>query len=111
VNFEVPYYVGYEDLQDESVKFSNACTYNLEDGKIVKTKLNNEVSRKFKLLLNIASISLPNAKVGSVIEFKYTITSEHIVKFPVYEYSIPLNYSEYNTEVPDFLFINTSYIK
>jgi hypothetical protein len=35
VNFEVPYYVGY-DLQDESVKFSNACTYNLEDGKIVK---------------------------------------------------------------------------
>jgi hypothetical protein len=69
-----------------------------------------EVSRKFKLLLSIASISLPNAKVGSVIEFKYTITSEHIVKFPVYEnqYSIPLNYSEYNTEVPDFLFINTS---
>jgi hypothetical protein len=59
-----------------------------------------EVSRKFKLLLDIASIS-PNAKVGSVIEFKYTITSEHIVKFPVYEnqYSIPLNYSEYNTEV------------
>jgi hypothetical protein len=46
VNFEVPYYVGYEDLQDESVKFSNACTYNLEDGKIVKTKLNNEGSFK-----------------------------------------------------------------
>jgi hypothetical protein len=111
VNFEVPYYVGYEDLQDESVKFSNACTYNLEDGKIVKTKLNNEGS--FKKNLNsywsIASISLPNAKVGSVIEFKYTITSEHIVKFPVYEnqYSIPLNYSEYNTEVPDFFIYKT----
>jgi hypothetical protein len=67
-----------------------------------------EVSRKFKPYWSIASISLPNAKVGSVIEFKYTITS-HIVKFPVYENQyIPLNYSEYNTEVPDFLFINTS---
>lgn len=110
-NFQVSYYVGYEDLHDESVRFSNACTYNLENGKIVNTKLNSEGS--FKKNVNsywsIASISLPNVKVGSVIEFKYTIKSENIVKFPVYEnqYSIPLNYSEYNTEVPEFFIYKT----
>jgi hypothetical protein len=35
------------------------------------------------------------------------------VKFPVYEnqYSIPLNYSEYNTEVPDFFIFQIGPIK
>ena len=110
-NFQVPYYVGFEDLNKESVKFSNAYTYTLEDGKIVKTKLNNEGS--FKKNVNsywsVASISLPNVKVGSIIEFKYTIKSENLVKFPVYEnqYSIPLNYSEYHTAVPEFFIYKT----
>jgi hypothetical protein len=44
-NFEVPYYVGYESMSDDVVKFSNAVTYNLED-EIVKTKLNSEGSFK-----------------------------------------------------------------
>ena len=47
-NFVVPYYVGYEEMNDEYVKFSNAVTYNLENGAIVKTKLNNEGSFKKK---------------------------------------------------------------
>ena len=47
---------------------------------------------------------MPNVKVGSVIEFAYNLKSENIVKFPVFEnqYDIPLNYSEYKTEIPEF---------
>ncbi|MDI5948043.1 DUF3857 domain-containing protein [Flavobacterium yafengii] len=110
-NFQVPYYVGYKDMNDESVKFSNAVTYNLENGTVVKTKLNNEGSFKKNVneYWNQATISMPNVKVGSVIEFKYTIKSENIVKFPVFEnqYDIPINYSEYNTEVPEFFIYKT----
>lgn len=105
-NFVVPYYVGYEEMNDEYVKFSNAVTYNLENGAIVKTKLNNEGSFKKNVneYWNQATISMPNVKVGSVIEFAYNLKSENIVKFPVFEnqYDIPLNYSEYKTEIPEF---------
>lgn len=104
-NFEVPYYVGYEDMNDESVKFSNVVTYNIEDGTVVKTKLNSEGSFKKNVneYWNLATISMPNVKVGSVLEFKYILKSENIVKFPVYDnqYDIPINYSEYITEIPE----------
>ncbi|WP_233592278.1 DUF3857 domain-containing protein [Flavobacterium sp. RSP15] len=81
-NFQVPYYVGYEDLNNESVKLSNAVTYNLENGTVVKTKLNNEGSFKENVneYWSQATIAMPNVKVGSVIEFKYILKSENIVK-------------------------------
>ncbi|TDD76268.1 DUF3857 domain-containing protein [Flavobacterium caseinilyticum] len=117
-NFEVPHYVGYEDMNDESVKFSNVVTYNIEDGTVVKTKLNGEGSFKKNVneYWNLATIAMPNVKVGSVIEFKYILKSENIVKFPVYDnqYDIPINYSEYITEIPEFFIykpVLTGYVK
>jgi transglutaminase-like putative cysteine protease len=117
-NFEVPYYIGYEEMKDESVKFSNCVTYNLENGNIVKTKLNSEGN--FKKNMNEywreASITMPNVKVGSVIEFKYILKSEGIVKFPAFkiQYDIPVNYAEYITEIPEYFIykpILTGYLK
>jgi len=100
------YYVGYENVNDDKVRFSSAVTYNLEDGKIVKTKLESEGTFKTKInkFWNQATITLPNVKVGSVIEFKYTLESENIVKFPDFDfqYDIPVDFFEYKTEVPEF---------
>jgi hypothetical protein len=105
-NFEVPYYVGYENSNDDSVRFSDAVTYNLENGAVVRTKLNSEGSFKTNKnkYWNVASIVMPNVKVGSIIEFKYVLKSEDIVKFPHFnfQYEIPVNYSEYVTEIPGF---------
>lgn len=110
-NFEVPYYIGYENLSDEMLSFSDAVTYNLEGGAVVKTKLNSEGSFKTKVDENWkkATISLPNVKVGSIIEFSYLLKSENLVKFPVYDfqYSIPVNYAEYKTEVPEYYIYKT----
>jgi hypothetical protein len=117
-NFEVPYYVGYDDLKDETVKFSNCVTYNLENGTIVKTKLNSEGTFKKNVneYWNEATITMPNVKVGSVIEFKYILKSEAIVKFPVFkiQYNIPVNYVKYETEIPEYFIykpILTGYVK
>ncbi len=110
-NFEVPYYIGYEKLKEDYLTFNDAVTYNLEGGTIVKTKLNNEGSFKTKIDENWkkASISLPNVKAGSIIEFSYLLKSENIVKFPVYDiqYTIPVKYSEYRTEVPEYYIYKT----
>ena len=105
-NFEIPYYVGYENLDDEKVRFNNAVTYNLELGAITKTKLGNEGNFSIKTNDNWkkASISMPNVKVGSVVEFSYVLQTENLVKLPVFnfQYSIPVNYAEYKTEIPEF---------
>jgi hypothetical protein len=105
-NFEVPYYVGYENLSDDVLSFKNAATYNLELGKIIKTKLDSDGSFKTKTNENWkkGSISMPNVKVGSIVEFSYVLKSEDLVKLPIFnfQYSIPVNYAEYKTEIPEF---------
>lgn len=103
---KVSYYVGYETLNPDVVKFSKGVTYNLVNGQIEKTKLNGEGTFKNNVndYWSEASITLPNVRVGSVIEYKYTIYSENLVKFPVFnfQYTIPVNFVEYTTDIPVF---------
>lgn len=105
-NFKVPYYVGYEHYNDDLVEFSDCVTYNLENGKVVKTKLSSEGN--FKTSINKywkeAAITMPNVKVGSIVEFKYVLKSENIVEFPGFDFQkdIFVNYSEYTTQIPGF---------
>lgn len=110
-NQKVSYYVGYENLNDDVVNFSNAVTYNLENGAVVKTKLNSEGSFKNKVnkYWNQATITLPNVKVGSIIEFKYILKSENLVRLPDFDfqYDIPVNFFEYKTEIPEFFIYKT----
>nr|WP_281231732.1 DUF3857 domain-containing protein [Flavobacterium gelatinilyticum] len=108
---KVSYYVGYDFLSDDVVKFSNAITYNLENGQIVKTKLNSEGNFKNKInkYWNQAAITLPNVKAGSVIEFKYVLKSENLTRLPDFEfqYDVPVNYFRYETEIPEFFIYKT----
>ncbi|MGM8361430.1 DUF3857 domain-containing protein [Flavobacterium sp. ARAG 55.4] len=117
-NFEIPYYVGYQNLSDEMVRFSDGVTYNIENGSIVKTKLNNEGTFKDNVNENWkkATITMPNVKVGSVIELKYIIISENLTKFPVFQiqYPIPANHVEYCSEIPEYFIYKpllTGYVK
>ncbi|WP_347050809.1 DUF3857 domain-containing protein [Flavobacterium olei] len=108
---KVHYYVGYQNLNEDLLSFSNAATYNLENGRVEKTKLESQGTFKKKIneYWNEKTIILPNVKVGSVIEYKYVLKSEYIGKFPDFDfqYSIPLNYFEYKTEFPEFYIYKT----
>lgn len=103
---KVRFYIGYENLNEDRVEFSNAITYNLENGSIVRTKLNNQGNFKKNInkYWNERIITLPNVKVGSIIEYKYILKSENIIKLPDFDfqYRIPVNYFEYKTEIPEF---------
>lgn len=104
--YKVPFRVGYEHSNNDMLEFSDCVTYNLENGKIVKTKLSSEGN--FKTSINKywkeAAITMPNVKVGSIVEFKYVLKSENIVEFPSFNFQkdIFVNYSEYTTQIPGF---------
>lgn len=109
-NFKMPYRVGYEGIRDDALDFSEAVTYNLVGNEIVKTKLKNEGSfkRNVNKYWDEAGITMPNVSVGSVVEFRYIIKSENMVKFPLFnfQYDIPVKYAEYKTEIPEFFVYN-----
>lgn len=51
---------------------------------------------------------MPDVKEGSVIEIKYVLKSENIVTLPEFnfQYSIPVNFSQYVTEIPVYYVYN-----
>ena len=105
-NQKVRFYVGYENMNKDQLEFSNVLTYNLENRSIVKTKLDGQGTFKSNVnkYWSEKTITLPNVKVGSIIEFKYILKSENIVEFPDFQcqYDIPVNYFQYKTMIPEY---------
>ena len=95
----------------EKVTFSDVATYNLVNGKIEKTKLNNEGEfiENINKYWSRKKITLPNIKEGSVLEFKYSIRTDNIGKLREFDFQtdIPVNYAEYRTYVPEYYVYNT----
>ncbi|MBF4517435.1 DUF3857 and transglutaminase domain-containing protein [Flavobacterium sp. ANB] len=93
----------------EKLSFNDAVTYNLVAGKIEKTKLKSEgifdeVVNKYK---SQKKITMPNVKEGSVIEFRYTVRSpSRMIREWDFQTSIPVNYSEFVTYVPEYYTYN-----
>lgn len=109
-NKKVRYYLG--SSSKESVSVSDAVTYNLVNGKIEKTKLKSD--GEFDEVINRywgqKKITMPNVKEGSVIEFEYTVRS-HRIGSPrdwYFQTSIPVNYSEYKMNIPEYYIYNTN---
>ncbi len=90
---------------DERVTAIKASTYNLENGTIVESKLSKDgiFKEKFNRNYNVQKFTLPNAKVGSIIEYTYKVTSEFFTNFPSWQFqrSVPVRYSEYWAIIPD----------
>jgi len=105
----LPYY--YKTNGDrETISSLEAFSYNMENGKIVKTKLDKkyifdeEINNRFRQL----KFSVPNVKVGSVIEFKYNKSSDHVYAIPDWyiQTNIPVVYSNYEVLIPEYFIFN-----
>lgn len=81
-------------------------TYNLVNGQVEKTKLKNssEFREKWSEHYDKVKFTMPNARVGSIIEFEYQITSEFLFNFRdwAFQHSIPVAWSEYRTYIPEY---------
>lgn len=107
---KISYYLGGN--LTESVSVSDAITYNLVNGKIEKTKLKSEgeFDENINRYWGQKKITMPNVKEGSVIEFQYTIKTPNIgsLKEWSFQTSIPVNYSEFITFIPEYYVYNTN---
>ena len=103
-NFEIPLYSnGSTDERANSIK---AITFNLENGKIVESKVKSESIFKEKVNenLKIVKVAFPNVKEGSVLDISYTVNSEFITHFQdwQFQYTIPVVWSEYRANIPEW---------
>lgn len=90
---------------NEKMKGIKGYTYNLENGKIDKSKLKGDgiFSEKANDLFDVSSFTLPNVKEGSVIEYEYTVSSPFLQIDDInLQYSIPVKKIDISVSTPQF---------
>ena len=91
---------------EERISNLQANTYNLENGNIVKSELDDKAIFKDKLSKNVVEkkFTFPAVKEGSIIEYSYTINSDFLFNLQPWAFQgeYPRIWSEYNVSLPDF---------
>ncbi|RGN31803.1 DUF3857 domain-containing protein [Bacteroides oleiciplenus] len=110
----IPYYAPADRNKEKDQVFDlDGCSYNMEDGKIVKSRLkrdfvsNERVNSYYKVL----KFSLPAVKVGTVIEYHYKVTSDysvHIENWMMQE-ELPVIYNQYKITIPHVFVYNIEF--
>ena len=93
--------------EEEKLDKLRAVTYNLENGKVIETKLEakaNVFEEKLDKNWKIKKFTFPNVKEGSIIELDYSTTSDFIEVPDPWEFqgSYPRLWSEFTFTVPSF---------
>lgn len=103
-NFTIPLY--HEGSKVEDLGSLKAVTYNLENGKVVETKMAKDAVFEEERDDNwtFVKLALPNVKEGSVVEITYRVTSPYIFNFQDWDFqtTIPTVWSEYRTRIPEY---------
>ncbi len=91
---------------EETVNGIEAYSYNLENGKTTKVKLEkaNIFEEKVSDRLYLTKLAIPGAKEGSVIEYKYTLSSPFYYNVDgwTFQRDIPVQQSKYEVRIPEF---------
>lgn len=105
----VPYYSPTDrDEGQERASDIEGCSYNMENGKCIKTSMKRE-SISFERINNLYKMlkfSLPAVKEGTVIEYHYKLYSDyfsHIDNWMMQE-ELPMLYNQYKITIP-YVFI------
>ncbi|WP_343531914.1 DUF3857 domain-containing protein [Pedobacter sp.] len=111
-DFQIPLYRSSNSAR-ENLSRMEAATYNMEDGKMVVTKLgkDSKFTEEFNKNYQIKKYTLGNVKEGSVIEYKYSISSPFTFNLRgwTFQSSYPTLYSEYNVKIPEYFTYKPSY--
>lgn len=95
--------------QDKISKIK-VTTYNMVDGKVVKTKLSNKYIVKERVSDNImsCSFSAPEVRVGSVVEVSWEELSDRYWDIPelMLQRAYPINFVTVSLNYPDYFSMN-----
>ncbi|WP_179020950.1 DUF3857 domain-containing protein [Winogradskyella forsetii] len=98
--------------QKESLSGLKGFSYNLVGGKIEEDKLkkDGQFEEDNSEFTKISSFTLPNVKEGTVIEYKYKVTSERIsIDDIIFQFSIPINKLDIRIATPEYYVYNKQY--
>ncbi|MEP7317974.1 MAG: DUF3857 domain-containing protein [Panacibacter sp.] len=106
-----------DGTDEEKLDKLEAVTYNLENGQVVATKLDKASVFKDKYNENrtIRKFTFPNIKEGSIVEYKYTVSSPFYFNLQPWDFQagMPRLWSEYTVTIPndilDFVMIRKGY--
>ncbi|MBS4062311.1 MAG: DUF3857 domain-containing protein [Bacteroidetes bacterium] len=105
-NFSIPYH-----NEGRFSKF-RAYTYNMVDEKVVETKLENDsyFTEEFNKVFSRRKFAMPNLAPGAVIDIEYELSEPSTISLrPFYlQHDIPVDYIEYEVEIPEYYTFNTS---
>ena len=94
----------------EIVTGLKATAYNMEDGKLVKTKMERSMTSEERLDKNqmVLKFSVPQVKVGTVIEIEYRIDSDYYGNICDWyaQRDIPVLYTCYELSIPEWFTFN-----
>lgn len=101
---------------EEKIESLEACTYNLENGKVETYKLDKASIFKDRLNKNYTQrkFTLPNLKEGSIIEIRYNFVSPYPgdLRAWYFQGEHPVMWSEYQVTIPtiyDFVTLTQGY--
>lgn len=104
--FTIPLYSSNSNDMREEIRRFNGTTYNLENGKVVETKLeNNQVfTEKISKNRTDKKFSLPALREGSIFELSYLLKSDYLFQFRDWNFQneYPTLWSEYEAELTEF---------
>ena len=99
-----------ERLMHEDITGLKAFAYNMENGKMVKTKMeNSNISReKTDKSHTLLKFSVPQVKEGTVIEYQYQKVSDYYFYIDTWvaQTEIPVAYTYYNLLIPEYFVFN-----
>ena len=94
----------------EIVTGLQATAYNMEDGKLVKTKMERSMTSEERLDKNqmVLKFGVPQVKVGTVIEIEYRIDSDYYgnIRDWYAQRDIPVLYTCYELSIPEWFTFN-----
>lgn len=103
-NIEIPYY-REGDIWERILEIE-AFSYNIVDGRVIKTPLDtkNSYDEKINQYWNTKKIAVPNVQPGSVIEYRYLVQSQYLFNLRdwTFQWKIPVVYSEYEVHMIPF---------
>jgi hypothetical protein len=94
----------------ESVSSIKGFTYSLVNGKVEKEKLSKKsiFKEKKNRYYSIKKITMPNIKIGTVIEIRYKLVSPYATSIDdlQFQYGIPVKKLDYKIEIPEYYIFN-----
>jgi Domain of Unknown Function with PDB structure (DUF3857)/Transglutaminase-like superfamily len=101
-NVRLPY---YSESNRQKIRNIEGQTFNLNaNGEVEVTKLEKKsvMEQKLGSESEMMVFTLPNVKVGSIIEYRYEHSKRNYIEIEdwVFQQPLPVRYSEYNVEIP-----------